>query len=72
VTGDLGPALAFVDVYRAAGGPARRIGEHDLRQLVRQRLRWEIGYRRANEPGDIEYEVSQIGAYDWLRVPSRP
>lgn len=68
---DLGPALAFVDAYRAAGGPARRIGEHDLRQLVRQRLRWESSYRRANEPDDAEYEARQLRAFHGLRVPSR-
>lgn len=69
-TGDLGPALAFVDAYRAAGGPARRIGEHDLRQLVRQRLRWESGYRRAHAPFDLEYESLQLRAFHRLRVPS--
>lgn len=68
---DLEPALAFVDAYRAAGGPARRIGEHDLRQLVRQRLRWESGYRRANTPFDLEYESRQLRAFHRLRVPSR-
>ena len=68
---DLGPALAFVDAYRAAGGPARRIGEHDLRQLVRQRLRWESGYARANQPFDLEYESRQLRAFHRLRVPSR-
>ena len=68
---DLGPALAFVDAYRAAGGPARRIGEHDLRQLVRQRLRWECASRGANEPEDTEYEARQLRAFHGLRVPSR-
>ncbi|HEX4906665.1 MAG TPA: phosphotransferase [Acidimicrobiales bacterium] len=69
--GDLAPALTFVDAYRAAGGPARRIGEHDLRQLVRQRLRWESGYRRAHTPFDLEYESLQLRAFHRLRVPSR-
>ena len=68
---DLEPALAFVDAYRAAGGPARRLGEHDLRQLVRERLRWESAYRRANAPDDTEYEARQLRAFHLLRVPSR-
>ena len=68
---DLEPALAFVDAYRSAGGPARRLGEHDLRQLVRERLRWESGYRRANAPDDTEYEARQLRAFHLLRVPSR-
>jgi len=67
---DLGPALEFVDAYRAAGGPARRIGEHDLRQLVRERLRRESAYSRANEPEDTEYEARRLRAYHALRVPS--
>lgn len=68
---DLEPALAFVDAYRAAGGPARRLGEHDLRQLVRQRLRWESSHRRATVPDDTEYEARQLRAFHGLRVPSR-
>lgn len=68
---DLASALEFVDVYRAAGGPARRIGEHDLRPLVRQRLRWEVGYQRANPSYDAEYEAHQLRAFHALRVPSR-
>ena len=69
---DLNPALAFVDAYVAAGGPARRIGEHDLRQLVRQRLRWESAYARANASLDVDYEGRTLRAYHRLRVPSRP
>lgn len=69
---DLDPALAFVDAYVAAGGPARRIGEHDLRQLVRQRLRWESAYVRANGSLDVEYEGRGLRAYHRLRIPSRP
>jgi Ser/Thr protein kinase RdoA (MazF antagonist) len=68
---DLGPALEFVDAYKAAGGPARRIREHDLRQLVRQRLRWEASYRRATAPEGSEYEARQLRAFHLLRVPSR-
>lgn len=66
---DLGPALDFVDAYRRAGGPARRIGEHDLRQLVRQRLRWESAYRRAHTSVDLEYEARRLRAFHRLRVP---
>ncbi|HVM55623.1 MAG TPA: phosphotransferase [Acidimicrobiales bacterium] len=69
---DLDPALAFVDAYRAAGGPARRIGEHDLRQLVRQRLRWESAYARANSRLDADYEGRRLRAFHRLRVPSSP
>lgn len=69
---DLDPALAFVEAYRAAGGPARRLGEHDLRQLVRQRLRWESGYRRAHTRFDLEYESRQLRAFHRLRLPSGP
>lgn len=68
---DLGPALEFVDAYKAAGGPARRIGEHDLRPLVRQRLRWEASHRRATEGEGSEYEARQLRAFHALRVPSR-
>lgn len=71
-THDLEPAMAFVDAYRAAGGPARRIGEHDLRQLVRQRLRWEVAYSRASGSADAEYEAGQLRAFHGLRVPSAP
>lgn len=69
---DLGPALEFVDAYRDAGGPARRIREHDLRQLVRQRLRSEAASRRANEGegSDSEYEARQLRAFHALRLPS--
>lgn len=68
---DLDPAVAFVDVYRAAGGPARRIGEHDLRQLVRQRIRLEVAYDRVRLPDDTEYQELQLRAFHRLRVPSR-
>jgi Ser/Thr protein kinase RdoA (MazF antagonist) len=67
---DLGPALEFVDAYCAAGGPARRIREHDLRQLVRQRIRREIAADLVNLPGDHEYRERQLRAYHALRVPS--
>jgi aminoglycoside phosphotransferase (APT) family kinase protein len=67
---DLAAALEFVDAYRAAGGPARRIGEHDLRQLVRERLRWEAGHRRANG-GDADHAKRQLEAFHRLRVPPR-
>ena len=68
---DLTAALEFVDAYRAAGGPARRIRDHDLRQLVRQRLRWEVGCERARPSYDPEYEARQLRAFHALRVPSR-
>lgn len=71
---DLGPALAFVDAYREAGGPARRIGEHDLRQLVRQRLRLESAWERGRGvlvDDDDDYEARRIEAFHGLRVPSR-
>jgi len=32
-----GDADTFVDAYRTAGGPARRLGAHDLSQLARER-----------------------------------
>lgn len=67
---DLSAALEFVDVYRAAGGPARRIREHDLRQLVRQRLRLEVACERARPSYDPEYEARQLRAFHALRVPS--
>jgi hypothetical protein len=57
-------AAAFVDAYRAAGGPARRIGEHDLRQLVRQHVR-VLAVRGA-------LSEARLRAFSDLRLPSRP
>jgi Ser/Thr protein kinase RdoA (MazF antagonist) len=67
---DLGPALEFVDAYCDAGGTARRIREHDLRQLVRQRLRSEASYRYTEADPDLEYEARQLRAFHALRLPS--
>jgi Ser/Thr protein kinase RdoA (MazF antagonist) len=63
-TGDLSAAVAFVDAYREAGGPARRIGEHDLRQLVREHVRLLAGR------GDLS--TARLQAFSNLRVRSGP
>lgn len=71
---DLGPPMAFVARYVAAGGTAAPIGEEELAQLVRERLRMEVGYNRAawragapRDADDLKYEARQIEAFRTLR-----
>lgn len=64
---DLEGARAFVADYAAAGGPARPIDEEALRQLVRQRIRWEVEYARAAHETDSSYEARQLQAFGVLR-----
>jgi Ser/Thr protein kinase RdoA (MazF antagonist) len=73
-TGDLGDAFDFVEMYVAAGGTARTIHEVEMRQLVRQRLRWEVRYARAADQrgvalddDDREYEAQQVDMFHRLR-----
>ncbi len=76
-SGRLGGALEFVRGYRQAGGPAGALGETALRQLIRQRLRWEIRYKRSQcrqatrTPEDGAYTAAQFTAYHDLR-PAGP
>lgn len=46
-TADLNAAESFVYFYSLAGGPAEPIDREAIRQLVRERLRWEAEYVRA-------------------------
>jgi Ser/Thr protein kinase RdoA (MazF antagonist) len=68
-TGQLGRAQDFIAVYRQAGGTAGELGQTALVQLIRQRLRWEIGCRRAARPGhaftaaDEAYLAAQLAAF---------
>jgi aminoglycoside phosphotransferase (APT) family kinase protein len=71
---DLAPAMHFIARYVAAGGPAGPIGEEDLRQLVRRRLRSEVLAARAarlrgvaHDADDYEYEARQLRAFQLLR-----
>jgi Ser/Thr protein kinase RdoA (MazF antagonist) len=71
---DLEGARTFVEDYVAAGGPAHPIDDVTLRQLTRQRLRWEVEYARAaHERGealdedDRGYEARQLQAFRVLR-----
>jgi Ser/Thr protein kinase RdoA (MazF antagonist) len=63
-TSDVTAALAFVDAYRDAGGPARRIRDHDLRQLVREHVRL-LAARG-------ELSTARLQAFSTLRLPSAP
>jgi Ser/Thr protein kinase RdoA (MazF antagonist) len=63
-TSEVAGALAFVDAYRDAGGPARRIGEHDLRQLVREHVRLLAARGALSGP--------RLQAFSTLRLPSGP
>lgn len=70
---DLGAALRFVDTYVAAGGTADRIGEVELAQLVRDRIRMEVNYSHATgqwgvstDPEEVEYEARQLRAFRQL------
>ncbi len=71
---DLEGARTFVADYVAAGGPAHPVDEEALRQLIRQRLRWEVEYARAaDESGAVSdedgssYEARQLQAFRVLR-----
>ncbi|MQA87929.1 MAG: phosphotransferase [Streptosporangiales bacterium] len=71
---DVGPAMAFVIRYATAGGTATPVGEEELAQLVRERLRMEVGYNRAawrdgapRDADDLEYEAPQLEAFQSLR-----
>ncbi|MGI8594506.1 MAG: phosphotransferase enzyme family protein [Solirubrobacteraceae bacterium] len=66
-------ARTFIAEYAAAGGPARPIGGDCLRQLVRQRIRWEVSYARAAarrgvalDADDHEYQDRQLEAFRLL------
>lgn len=71
---DLAAAMRFVDTYRAAGGPADRIGPDELAQLIRGRIRMEVNYSHAtgqwgtcDDPEEREYEANQLRAFRALR-----
>ncbi|GAB3416446.1 hypothetical protein GCM10027569_39170 [Flindersiella endophytica] len=68
-------ALRFVDTYVAAGGTADRIGEAELTQLVRGRIRMEVTYSHATgqwgasaDPEEAEYEARQLRAFRELSL----
>jgi Ser/Thr protein kinase RdoA (MazF antagonist) len=74
-TGQLGRARDFITVYRQAGGTPGDLDETALAQLIRQRLRLEVGYRRAarSDPGftaaDEVYLAAQVAAFRDLAPP---
>ena len=76
-TADLAEAHEFIEEYRETGGPARRIDDVTLRQLIRERLRREVRYSRAAhlrmvalDDDDLEYEALQIETFAMLRPMS--
>lgn len=71
-TGQLGRAARCTMLYRQAGGSAPPLTETALRQLTRQRLRWEIRYKRTTamtgaSTADDAYTGAQAAAYWELR-----
>lgn len=71
---ELGAAMSFVSDYKTCGGPALPVSEAELRQLVRQRIRWEVSYARAAREGgvlddanDLDHEARQLEAFRVLR-----
>ena len=72
-TGELGRVARFAATYRQAGGPAAALTETALRQLIRQRLRREIRYKRGtgfetvSAAEDDAYTAAQTAAYWELR-----
>ena len=76
-TVQLGRAARFTTSYRQAGGPAASLTETALRQLIRQRLRREIQYKRAADveaaltAEDHAYLAAQSAAYWELRPGHR-
>jgi Ser/Thr protein kinase RdoA (MazF antagonist) len=68
-TGLLDRAGAFVASYSRAGGTAESLDESALRQLIRQRLRREVGLRRSDrtgeppDPDDNDYTAAQVAAF---------
>lgn len=71
---ELQGARAFIADYRAAGGPADAIDHESLRQLVRQRIRWEVQYTRAAsgrgvvlDADDHAHQRRQLEAFRVLR-----
>jgi len=71
---ELDAAKSFVSDYKTAGGPAAPVSEGELRQLVRQRIRWEVRYARVAREGavlhdaaDLDYEAQQLEAFRILR-----
>lgn len=65
-------ALDFISWYVAACGPVARLGEKEVRQLVRDRIRREVRYNRTawqagwTEP-ESEHEALQVRAFHVLR-----
>jgi hypothetical protein len=71
---DLTEATRFVERYVSAGGPARPLGEIELRQLIRQRIRRDIGFERGVRPRrvllgayDVHHRARQLEAWRALR-----
>lgn len=70
----LDAARRFVQTYVDAGGTAERIGDEELVQLIRGRIRMEVTYDCAtgqwgisDEAEDREYEANQLAAFRALR-----
>jgi len=73
-TMELRAAMTFVEDYASSGGPTKGVSEEGLRQLVRQRVRWEVQYARAGrlrglEPDadDPAHQARQLNAFHSLR-----
>jgi aminoglycoside phosphotransferase (APT) family kinase protein len=70
---DLRGPFAFIADYEQADGPGVGVDEEALRQLVRQRLRWEAQYReaikrvRGPHRDDDAYAEQQKQAFSKLR-----
>lgn len=71
---DLSEVFDFADAYRAAGGPARRLPETEVIQLVRARLKAEVQCAVALDPpgdspaaDDLAYRHRQTELFHRLR-----
>jgi aminoglycoside phosphotransferase (APT) family kinase protein len=71
---DLSAAERFTRRYAAAGGPAEPLTGGELAQLIRERLRIDVAWRRAAwrhgtpcDAADVEHEARQPEAFDALR-----
>jgi aminoglycoside phosphotransferase (APT) family kinase protein len=71
---DVDLCAPFLSAYEAAGGPAPLPDEVTTAQVVRHRLRWEVGYGRAarargveHDADDLEYEADIIEAFHELK-----